>query len=371
MNLGAKKNVRDLDSSKWTGVESIKLDFSTADELQTYLLKGVSRTFALTIPQLPKGLYRVVSNAYLLCRIVDTIEDEPSLSWPEKWQFSELFVDVVASKAAASEFANALAPLLSSSTIPAEHELIKLTPDVIRITHSFNARQRAALERCISIMTDGMVEFQQQRSSIGLTNLPQLDRYCYHVAGIVGETLTHLFCDYSDEISINQAEMMRLAVSFGQGLQMTNILKDIWDDRKRGACWLPRDLFAAQGFDLNHLIPGQHQPSFEKGLTKLIGIAQRHLSKAVLYTLLIPRYETGIRNFCLRAIGMAVLTLRKLHRHLDFSSGNEIKITRGSVKATMVTSRLSATHDSLVKLIFYLSCRGLPKELSDYESDRK
>ena len=47
---------------------------------QTDILQGVSRTFALTIPQLPGPLRDVVGNAYLLCRITDTIEDEPSLS---------------------------------------------------------------------------------------------------------------------------------------------------------------------------------------------------------------------------------------------------------------------------------------------------
>ncbi|HTT38021.1 MAG TPA: squalene/phytoene synthase family protein, partial [Burkholderiales bacterium] len=42
------------------------------DEFQARMLAGVSRTFALTIPQLPQELARVVTNAYLLCRIVDT-----------------------------------------------------------------------------------------------------------------------------------------------------------------------------------------------------------------------------------------------------------------------------------------------------------
>ena len=65
---------------------------------------------------------------------------------------------------------------------------------------------------------------------------------------------------------------------------------------------------------------------------------------------------------------MAVLTLRKLNRHLDFSSGSEVKISRRSVKATVIASRLTAAHDSLMKLIFYLSCAGLPKEVADYES---
>lgn len=371
VTIRAKKTIFQSDSTDRIDVNPLNAGLAAEDKLQTYLLKGVSRTFALTIPQLPEGLYRVVSNAYLLCRIVDTIEDEPALNWLQKRHFSELFVNVVANKADSNNFANTLAPLLSTSTIPAEHELIELSPAVIEITHGFNPHQRDALEHCISVMADGMVEFQQKRSLVGLDNLPQLDRYCYHVAGIVGETLTKLFCDYSDKISINKAKMMDLAVSFGQGLQMTNILKDIWDDHQRGACWLPRDLFAKQGFDLRNLIPGQHQASFEKGLVKLIGIARRHLSNAVGYTLLIPRYETGIRNFCLWAIGMAVLTLRKLNRHLDFSSGNDVKITRRSVKTTVFASRLTATHDSLVRLIFYLSCIGLPKELTDYEAESK
>ena len=56
------------------------------------MLKGVSRTFALTIPQLPAALCRVVSNAYLLCRIVDTIEDEPALSGARKNYFCQQFL---------------------------------------------------------------------------------------------------------------------------------------------------------------------------------------------------------------------------------------------------------------------------------------
>ena len=54
------------------------------EPLQAELLAKVSRTFALTIPQLPAPLADWVGNAYLLCRIADTIEDEPALSCEEK-----------------------------------------------------------------------------------------------------------------------------------------------------------------------------------------------------------------------------------------------------------------------------------------------
>src|SRR5438067_13840278 len=62
------------------------------DDFQSAMLEGVSRTFALTIPQLPRTLCRVVSNAYLLCRIIDTIEDEPGLSGARKNYFCQQFL---------------------------------------------------------------------------------------------------------------------------------------------------------------------------------------------------------------------------------------------------------------------------------------
>src|SRR5579864_5810718 len=61
--------------------EPVPMHSSHADEAyQDHILPDVSRTFALTIPQLPAALRTSVTNAYLLCRIADTIEDEPALS---------------------------------------------------------------------------------------------------------------------------------------------------------------------------------------------------------------------------------------------------------------------------------------------------
>lgn len=109
---------------------------ASVDEFQAVLLEGVSRTFALTIPQLPKGLYEAVANAYLLCRIVDTVEDEVSLTFAQKEHFCGRFIEVVRTGNDAASFASDLAPLLSEQTIPAEHVLVQLTERVIEITHS-------------------------------------------------------------------------------------------------------------------------------------------------------------------------------------------------------------------------------------------
>lgn len=329
---------------------------------QARMLDGVSRTFALTIPQLPPDLHPVVSNAYLLCRIIDTIEDEPALAAAAKRAFSDQFVRAVRGEERAEHFALALSPLLSEATLATERELVHETPRVLAITHRFTPAQRDALATCVRVMGEGMVRFQEEKSARGLENMAAMDRYCYHVAGVVGEMLTRLFCEHSPAIACHRDRLLSLAVSFGQGLQMTNILKDIWADFERGACWLPRSVFKQAGFDLRDLAPGAYNAAFERGLLSLVASAHGHLRNAVRYTLLIPREETGIRNFCLWAIGMAILTLRKIHRRPDFSNGDEVKISRRSVQATVIASRLTAGHDFAIRMLFNVAAAGLPLE---------
>lgn len=328
---------------------------------QERILQDVSRTFALTIPQLPPSLYPVIGNAYLLCRIVDTVEDDNGLSSAQTRKFVEMFIQVVSGEVAAEAFAEELYPLLSAHTIPAEQDLIKNTPAVIRITHSFNPAQRRALERCVRIMGQGMADYQDSESLAGLKDLAALDRYCYYVAGVVGEMLTELFSDYSAEINRHKPALMELSISFGQGLQMTNILKDIWEDRKRGACWLPQDIFREQGFDLNDLRPGCNDPRFNEGLGVLIGIAKAHLRNALTYTCMIPPKETGIRRFCLWALGMAVLTLNKINQNRAFVEGNQVKISRQSVKATVLLTSTLARQDWALEKIFAWTSHQLPE----------
>src|ERR1700723_3981061 len=85
---------------------------------QDQILPSVSRTFALTIPQLPPELSRSVTNAYLLCRVADTIEDEPQIAPPDTLLYMERFSDAVAGLADAQLLGMDLADKLSQWTIP-------------------------------------------------------------------------------------------------------------------------------------------------------------------------------------------------------------------------------------------------------------
>ena len=337
------------------------MDSVTSDEVyQDRILPHVSRTFALTIPQLPAALRSAVTCAYLLCRIADTIEDEPALSPPETLAFLRRFSSALAGHGDAQSLARELEQRLSDRTLAAERDLVSNMERVLKSLARLNESQQTAIQRCVELMCLGMPHFQFSASLKGLARSSDLDDYCYYVAGVVGEMLTELFCDYSPEIARRRPALSAVAASFAQGLQMTNILKDVWEDRSRGACWLPQDIFTRHGVDLGQLSSEPFDPRFGEAYRELVGVAHAHLRNALEYTLMIPSKEIGIRRFCLWAIGLAVLTLRKIERNPQFTAGAQVKITRTAVAMTRLLTNAAGRSDLALRLLFRQAARGLP-----------
>jgi farnesyl-diphosphate farnesyltransferase len=333
---------------------------ATSDELyQDRIPPHVSRSFALTIPQLPTELRTPVSNAYLLCRIADTIEEESALSVEDTLMSLQRFVSVVRGCYDARLLARDILPQLSRRTSPAERELVSNMERVIR-TASLQEFQRRAIERCVDAMCGGMHQFQRIASLHGLPRMKDLDQYCYYVAGVVGELLTELFCGYAETVAQRRSALEGLAVSFAQGLQMTNILKDIWEDRVQGACWLPQEVFTRYGIDLARLSARELDAQFAAALSELVGVAHTHLRNALSFTLLIPAEEAGIRRFCLWAIGLAVLTLRNIERSPGFTDGRQVKVSHTGVAMTRILTSISVRHDGMLRQLFEWAARGLP-----------
>ncbi len=191
---------------------------------QKAILSSVSRTFALTIPLLPPIIETVVGNTYLLCRIVDTIEDAAELSSETKQQLSKLFLNAVLEKSSIDSFVEPCLIALKDYGNQDELDLIAHTPTVLRILHTCSSKDQVAVSRCVSIMSDGMSYFHGKQTEAGLKDLPEFEEYCYVVAGVVGELLTTIFSNHSSEFEKNIRGHEALSIAFGQALQMTNIL---------------------------------------------------------------------------------------------------------------------------------------------------
>ncbi|MDE0348990.1 MAG: squalene/phytoene synthase family protein [Gammaproteobacteria bacterium] len=329
-----------------------------AVDYQERALLRVSRTFALTIPQLPRRLRRVIGNAYLLCRIADTIEDEPALSRPQKQRLLGEFAQAVAGSAPAGAFVARLGPMLSDATGPDEWDLATHAGLLLDLTHGFRPAQRAAIDRCIGIMTKGMAEFGGSAPG-GLGTLRDLERYTYCVAGVVGEMITDLLCEDSTEIAARRDRLRPLSARFGCGLQLVNILKDFHADQRRGACWLPRAAFA-DGVDLSSP-EVRRQAAFLEGQTGLVAVAVEHLKAALEYTLLIPPGHAGVRRFLLWTLGLAALTLRRIHANPRFAPGDAVKAPRPYVWAMVVVTGAAARWDAVLRWLFRNATARLPQ----------
>lgn len=311
-------------------------------------LEQVSRTFALTIPLLPKEVGDCVSNAYLLCRIADTIEDDPQAPSARKRVWLKEFAGF-ANGGFADEMKlielQAKAVQLASGAKSAELELLQDMTAVVGRTRTYPAAVRTILSRGVAILSCGMA-----RSLKGVTvdTLEDVDAYCYFVAGVVGELLAGLFA-YADA-RIDRAALMDLSVSFGEGLQLTNILKDRHEDAERGARFLPEDAATADG------------------IRKYVAITKGHLDDALDFIQLLPRRERGIRCFCLLNICMAEATLRVIE---DEPENFKPKISRSEVKKLYILCALCSRSNLLIKWLYRRVGAGLAAQRRDHRELRR
>jgi farnesyl-diphosphate farnesyltransferase len=259
------------------------------------LLENTSRTFALSIPVLPEPTRRQVMIAYLLFRIADTFED--AAHWPPEKRIEALdeFRDLLA------DFSSGKVSRLAekwtadgASPHPGYRELIAQAPFVLDAFSTLDPEAIVSIGGHVSRSAEGMAGFvaRSEGGILALKSLEDLRGYCYAVAGIVGEMLSELFLLKRD-ILIPAAPYLRArAATFGEALQLVNILKDASVDVSEGRSYLPKGVPRADVFAL----------------------ARKDLAVAGEYTVALQRAGAprGLVEFCALPVELAWATLRKV-----------------------------------------------------------
>jgi farnesyl-diphosphate farnesyltransferase len=222
------------------------------------LLAKTSRTFALSIPLLPEPTRAEVGIAYLLFRIADTFED--AVSWPRDRRLraladlGELLREGLHGGAGAAPEG---AAGWSAPPAPIPHagyqELLIAAPRVLAAYGTLAVAARAAICHHLGRTLDGMARFVSRADGAGrlaLASLAELRDYCYVVAGIVGEMLTDLFLLDAGSLAAVADRLRARAPSFGEGLQLVNILKDAGGDEREGRSFLPPGVPRSTVFEL-------------------------------------------------------------------------------------------------------------------------
>jgi phytoene synthase len=108
-------------------------------------------------------------------------------------------------------------------------------------------------EQHLQAIIDGMeMDLDQSR----YLDYPGLRKYCWHVAGVVGILSASIF-GYTNPQTLQYAEKLGLA------FQLTNIIRDVGDDARRGRIYLPVNELQQFGVTAADLMNAKHSEKFE------------------------------------------------------------------------------------------------------------
>jgi len=329
------------------------------------MLPKVSRTFAPTIRMLPVGLNTIVTVAYLLCRIADTVEDSEDISIDKKKELLNFYISVFKKdgKKPLNNFMTGIKVLPEKTD---DERLVYNLPRILNVYDSFSPIFKKHIGLWVVEMSRGMHKYAQaaiRKKFSFLGTMKELDEYMYYVAGTVGYLLTELFSFYSNRITPSiKKKLNLLAESFGKGLQMVNIIRDMTTDLKRGQSYIPEELLKKYKLDRISIFEKQNADKAQKLFNELIQDAVKHLDKAIDYIMLLPKEERGIRMFCMLPVFWAMRTLQKIQENTLALLGNEkIKVPRTMIKKeyylaliNIYSNRLTRWHYARIKNRFNL-----------------
>lgn len=203
-------------------------------------------SFTLSFMFLPKEKRDAMTALYAFCREVDDVVDEctdyqiaqTKLAW-WKQEVHRLFHETP------------------------QHPVTQALQPVVK---RFNLQETHFIE-----IIDGMqMDTQYNRYA----DFEQLALYCYRVASVVGLLSAQIF-GYTDRATLEYAH------DLGMAFQLTNIIRDVGEDARRGRIYIPLDELEQAGVTEQQLLNSQASPQMQALLMKQIERAEMFYDKAL------------------------------------------------------------------------------------------
>jgi len=196
---------------------------------------GSGSSFYYAFMFLPQTRRATITAFYAFCREVDDVVDEVSdpgvaaakLDWWRQ-ETSRAFAG-----APSHPVTQALMPLARAHGIAESH-------------------LQAVIEGC-------QMDLDQTR----YLDFATLRRYCHLVAGVVGEVAANIFGRSSEQT-------IAYAHTLGRALQLTNIIRDVGDDARRGRIYLPMDEMQRFGVKAAEILQRQAPWGYSERFTELM-----------------------------------------------------------------------------------------------------
>ena len=207
-------------------------------------------SFYYSFLYLPLEKRRAITALYAFCREVDDVVDECT--------------DPAVATAKLAWWRQEVGSIFSKE--PGINPSHPVTKALAGVAQSFNL----TAERLNEII-DGMeMDLNYNRYA----DFDTLRRYCYHVASVVGLCSVEIF-------GYRNANTLKYAQDLGLAFQLTNIIRDVGEDARRGRIYLPLGELALFGVHVSDILDSKESEGFQKLMQFQIDRAQRYYQQAL------------------------------------------------------------------------------------------
>ena len=205
---------------------------TTVNESYKYchqIMKKYSKSFSYAFDLLPESERRAVWAVYAVCRIIDDSIDEEQN--PQKLQAIKEDIQLIQSQ-----------QVDSPDQFKSNQRIMLAFYDT---SQNYKMEYQSFYNLIESVFEDEHFEM--------FVKDEELMRYCYGVAGIVGEVLSPILAEQPSD------ETYEVARELGEALQLTNILRDVGEDFEKGRIYFSQEML--NQYDVNIEDVYQHQPT--------------------------------------------------------------------------------------------------------------
>jgi farnesyl-diphosphate farnesyltransferase len=329
-------------------------DVTDADRAWTFeAVEDVSRTFALSIDLLEEPVASWVCTGYLLCRIADTVEDDPAIPPRTRADLLETYDAALDpdDPTTVEEFGRAVAPHRPDDG-GADWRVVDEAVRVAGVFEAFDPAVQAAMREVVREMATGMAEFLREYADEGglrLRTVAELEEYCWYVAGTVGKLFSNLLDVYGTGGSADPEDARQFALL----LQLVNIAKDVRDDyATENNVYLPGEWLHEEGVDHEAVADPSAVDAVAAVVRRVTDRAAGYAPGARRYLDTVPEDDAGLLGAAALPYLLALATVRELDGRAReaVAARDAVKIGRPEVKALYAAADRGLAHEDIDRL---------------------
>lgn len=316
------------------------------------ILPKVSRSFALCIQMFPRPIDEEIMVAYLLYRVIDTVEDCSASVDTKKEMFGKVILSMAPKRYNEKLVKECGRELVEKIDVTYEKELIENYERVVRVYYAQPQKIRKAIFRWGKVMADGMYEFLNR----SIYTIEDQNKYSYYVAGVVGYLINDVLY-YNNVINAKLRKKLRVhAKEFGLALQKVNILRDIAKDLRAGRKYWPERIMKKYNLNYETICLPENRKVALNVLREQIRDALKYLHSAMYYIVSLPKNAVRVRIACAIPLFMAIESFAKCYGNEEvFDNTKKVKISRMQVYAILAKSMLLSLFNRMLVGWFYES----------------